>query len=107
VTQVDLEGEKGAVPADRVNALTATGRTGEPIVRMLPPFDPYVVASTRQLDSIGAAGHKADVSRPQGRISPTLVVDGWIRGVWEQADGGRPTVTPFAPLPAAVRRQLR
>jgi hypothetical protein len=54
----------------------------------------------------GAAGHKARVSRPQGWISPTLVVDGWIRGVWD-ADGDRPRVTPFAPLPATVAQALR
>jgi hypothetical protein len=75
-------------------------------VVLLPAFDPYIVASTRQLEDIGAAGHKAAVSRPQGWISPTLVVDGWVRGVWEPGDGGRPVVTPFAKLPDAVLRRV-
>jgi DNA glycosylase AlkZ-like len=80
--------------------------TGDPTVLLLPAFDPYTVASTRRLEHIGAAGHKADVSRPQGWISATLVINGWIRGVWETGDGGRPAVTPFGPLPPRVRRHL-
>jgi hypothetical protein len=103
---VEVEGAAGAVPADQVVALTAAAPRTGPAVLLLPAFDPYVVASTRQLEAIGAAGHKAAVSRPQGWISPTLVVDGWIRGVWDE-DGGRPQVTPFAPLPSAVLRRLQ
>ncbi|MFC0533179.1 hypothetical protein [Phytohabitans kaempferiae] len=45
--------------------------------------------------------HKAKVSRPQGWISPALVVDGRIEGVWE--DG---TVTPFGPSSRTVRSAL-
>jgi hypothetical protein len=102
---VAVDGAPGAAPADQVDALAAGPRKAAPTVLLLPAFDPYVVGSTRQLEAIGAAGHKAAVSRPQGWISPTLVVDGWIRGVWED-DGGRPRVTAFGALPAAVRRRL-
>jgi winged helix DNA-binding protein len=102
---VEVDGTAGAVPADQLDALTAKPGRGAPTVLLLPAFDPYVVGSTRQLEAIGADGHKPAVSRPQGWISPTLVVDGWVRGVWA-GDGGRPRVTPFAPLPAAVTRAL-
>jgi hypothetical protein len=103
--EVALEGAPGAVPADQVDTLAAKPPRTGPTVLLLPAFEPYVVASTRQLETIGAAGHKADVSRPQGWISPTLVVDGWIRGTWDDCDGGR-QVTPFAPLPSAILRRL-
>ncbi len=54
-----------------------------------------------------STGPKAAVSRPQGWISPTLVVDGRIIGTWEpDPKGGVPVVTPFGTLPAAVRRAL-
>ena len=73
-------------------------------VHLLPAFDPYVVGSTRQLDRV-STGPKSAVSRPQGWISPTLVVNGRIDGVWEPSPDG-PRVSPFAELPAAVRRKL-
>jgi winged helix DNA-binding protein len=46
------------------------------------------------------------VSRTAGWISPVLVVDGAVAGVWEhERRNGELTVTvrPFAPLPAQVR----
>ena len=73
-------------------------------VHLLPAFDPYVVGSTRQLDRV-SSGPKSAVSRPQGWISPTLVVNGRIEGVWEPSPDG-PRVSPFGKLPAAVRRGL-
>ena len=45
------------------------------------------------------------MSRPQGWISPTLVVNGRIEGVWEATPEG-PRITPFGPLPPGVRRAL-
>ena len=71
---------------------------------LLAAFDPYVVGSLRRLETV-SSGPKSAVSRPQGWISPTLVVNGRIEGVWELADG-HPVVTPFAPLSAATRRAL-
>ncbi|MGN9912431.1 winged helix DNA-binding domain-containing protein [Phytohabitans sp. LJ34] len=70
-------------------------------VRLLPAFDPYTVASLRQADRVVTGPNKAKVSRPQGWISPVLVVDGRIEGVWEGD-----TVTPFAPLERSVRSAL-
>ncbi|MFI5933167.1 winged helix DNA-binding domain-containing protein [Actinoplanes sp. NPDC051494] len=77
---------------------------GGETVHLLPAFDPYVVAATRQLDQI-CSGPRSAVSRPQGWISPTLVVNGRIEGVWERKDGV-PVITTFGKLPAAVRRAL-
>ena len=45
------------------------------------------------------------MSRPQGWISPTLVVNGRIEGVWEPSADGR-RVSPFGKVSAAVRRAL-
>lgn len=93
--EVELDGVRMKAPAGGIDP--PAGR--EPVVVLLPAFDPYVVGSTRQLEKIGAVGHKSEVSRPQGWIAPTLVVDGWIRGVWAQPNGAtRPVVTPFGRL---------
>ncbi|HEU4346506.1 MAG TPA: crosslink repair DNA glycosylase YcaQ family protein, partial [Actinoplanes sp.] len=73
-------------------------------VHLLPAFDPYVVGSTRQLDRV-STGPRSAVSRPQGWISPTLVVNGRIEGVWEPSPAG-PRITAFGTVPARVRRAL-
>ena len=73
-------------------------------IHLLPAFDPYVVGSTRQLDQI-SSGPRSAVSRPQGWIAPTLVVDGRIEGVWESSPDG-PRITPFGRVSAKVRRAL-
>ncbi|WP_433726242.1 winged helix DNA-binding domain-containing protein [Actinoplanes sp. CA-051413] len=91
-------GDEGFLPIDAPDA------GGGDTVLLLPAFDPYVVGSLRRLETV-SSGPKSAVSRPQGWISPTLVVNGRIEGVWELADG-HPVVTPFAPLSAATRRAL-
>jgi Winged helix DNA-binding domain len=90
-------GDLGYVPDGLAAELSDT-------VLLLPAFDPYVVGSTRQLDRI-SSGPKEAVSRPQGWISPTLVVNGRIEGVWEPTADG-PRITPFDPLPPGVRQAL-
>jgi hypothetical protein len=92
-------GDEGFLPVD-----SAAAPEPADTVLLLPAFDPYVVGSTRRLDAI-SSGPKSAVSRPQGWISPTLVVNGRIEGVWEDVDG-RPRVRPFRRQPAVVRRAL-
>ena len=91
-------GDEGFLPVD------APGTSGEDTVLLLPAFDPYVVGSLRRLDVV-STGPRSAVSRPQGWISPTLVVNGRIEGVWENA-AGRPVVRPFGRVSAAIRRAL-
>jgi hypothetical protein len=95
--RLDPAGEFGYLPASTPADLSDT-------VHLLPAFDPYVVGSTRQLDLV-STGPKSAVSRPQGWISPTLVVNGRIEGVWEPAPQG-PRITAFGRMPAQVRRAL-
>jgi hypothetical protein len=87
----------GLVPAD-ADLAAPTADT----VHLLPAFDPYVVGSLRQLDVV-STGERSAVSRPQGWVSPTLVVDGRIEGTWElDARTSAPVVTPFRELPPDV-----
>jgi Winged helix DNA-binding domain len=85
----------GYLPADLPDA--AAGDT----VHLLPAFDPYVVGSLRQLDAV-SSGPKSAVSRPQGWISATLVVNGRIEGTWEPG----PVITAFRKLDPMVIRAL-
>ena len=74
----------------------------EGAVRLLPAFDPYVVAAPRKEDAVLRADRRAEVYRPQGWLSPVLLVDGVIRGVWAR-DGDVIALTPFGRLAGAVR----
>ena len=78
---------------------------GEETVLLLPAFDPYVVGAPRGEDAVLAPEHRARVSRPQGWISPTLVVNGRIEGVWEPSAEG-PRVSAFGKVSDATRRAL-
>jgi hypothetical protein len=76
-------------------------------VRLLPGFDPYVVAASPHAACLLPGDFRARVYRPQGWISPVLLVDGQMRGVWRhEIKGSRVEVTvePFVKVPARVRR---
>ncbi len=104
VCAVDVEGTRAWTLAAHVDALAAAKPAG--VVALLPAFDVYVVAATRDREAILAAAHKARVYRPQAWLSPVLLVDGAMAGIWShERKAGRllVTVEPFARLPRAVR----
>lgn len=86
----------------------ASAARAEPagVVNLLPAFDQYVVAAPREETPVLATAHKSGVYRPQGWLSPVLLVDGQIAGVWRHTlKGGRLTVVveAFEGLDASVR----
>jgi hypothetical protein len=75
-------------------------------VMLLPGFDPYTVAPISARAYTIPDGFVNKVSRTAGWISPVLVVDGTIRGVWShERVGDKVTVevAPFAPVTKAVK----
>ncbi len=104
VEQVSVEGFAGWMLRADVEA--AGGARPEGIVSLLPAFDQYVVAAPRDDSPVLAAAHRARVHRRQGWLSPVLLVDGRIVGVWRhEAKYGEVNVViePFAPVDDAVR----
>ena len=102
--EVDVEGEPHWALAAQAGAMA--GATPSGAVRLAPAFDPYVIASARDVPAILAPEHKARVHRPQGWISPVLLADGRIEGVWSHERAGgrlRVRIEPFGALPGAVR----
>jgi uncharacterized protein YcaQ len=92
VEEVDVEGGKGWMLAEDVDNAANTEPTGT--VRLLPGFDHYVVAAPRKAEAVLETQHRDRVYRPQGWLSPTLVVDGRIEGVWS-LEGNTLLIEPF------------
>ncbi|MDP1849637.1 MAG: winged helix DNA-binding domain-containing protein [Solirubrobacteraceae bacterium] len=104
VMPVDVEGWEGWMLRSDVAEAAASAASG--VVSLLPAFDQYVVAAPRAETPVLAARFKARVYRPQGWLSPVLLVDGRIAGVWShERKGGRLRVTiePFGRVDDAVR----
>jgi hypothetical protein len=77
--------------------------------RLLPGFDPWVVGTLRYLPAQLDPALKARVYRPQGWISPVILVNGRMAGVWKHERKGSRLVVelePFGSLPRWARAQL-
>jgi hypothetical protein len=115
-----LTGDRAGADLERVEldgeaAWVAAGDTGTPSgphrgIRLLPYFDPYVVAGQPRVRLYpGAAAARALSPSGQAGNYPVLLVDGVVGGVWHQRRSGRKlalTVEPLAELTASQRRQL-
>jgi hypothetical protein len=106
LAEVSVDGRRGWLPADRVDALRSA--PAPELVRLLPPLDPFLQARDRGL-LVPDKKRQSEVWRVLG--SPgALLVDGEIAGTWRARVAGRGklelTVTAFAPLRAAVRRAV-
>jgi hypothetical protein len=76
-------------------------------VRLLPGFDQYVVAASHHAGSLLPGDFRSRVYRPQGWISPVLLVNGMLQGTWRhEIKGSRVDVviSPFVKPPVWVRR---
>ena len=102
---VDLEGSKAWMLAE--DARQARGLPASSSVRLLPGFDQYVVGASRHAERLLPAGLRSRVYRPQGWISPVLLVNGYMAGTWRhELKGSRVEVVvePFAKPASRVRR---
>lgn len=94
--------------AEHVQAIQDTTPAGS--VNLLPAFDPYILGAPRDEPSILPGEFKERVYRKQGWISPVLLVDGRIAGVWERKQKGNGVeiqIEPFDDLPEWVQRVAR
>jgi hypothetical protein len=84
------------------------GADGPRTVRLLPAFDQYVITATLQAERLMPGPFKDRVYRPQGWLSPVLLVGGRMDGTWRQETKGRRvqvTIEPFTGPPAPwIRR---
>jgi Winged helix DNA-binding domain len=103
---VDVEGERYWMMAD--HAAEAARTKPRNVARLLPGFDQWVIGASRSVPAQLDPKHKVRVYRPQGWISPVLLVNGRIEGVWRHERKRRSLVVeiePFETTPKWVRTQ--
>ncbi len=85
----------------------AARRWPEGSVRLLGNFDPLILLSAKFPGYALKAPQKVQVYRKAGWVSPVLLVDGVIRGVWAlDKSGGTVQLVPFGAMTPQIRRQL-
>ncbi len=103
---VDIEGHAAWALAEDLPALSKDRQHPPP--RLLPAFDAYI-AGTRPRQSLVDARFQDLVFRKAGWISPVVLVDGLVAGVWKHELSGRRievTVKPFTKLRAGDRKAI-
>jgi hypothetical protein len=105
---VNFEGEEAWVLRSDLRAL-ASSSLGETSVRLLPHFDSYLLGH-RDHRNVVEDAHRPRVYRGQGWVSPVVLLDGRVAGVWTHSAGGGVLtirVRSFVPLPRPARAALR
>lgn len=105
VTQVALDGGDYWALTETVSDMTEASPTKT--VRLLPGFDPYVIGSTVHAAKLMTGDCKERVHRPQGWVSPVLLVDGRIDGERRHERKGKRVVVDIEPFGAVPKRVTR
>jgi Winged helix DNA-binding domain len=105
VAPVDVDGVRAWALAEHADAIASA----EPArsVRLLPTFDQYVIGTTKHSHELMPGAFRDRVHRQAGWVSPVLLVDGMIEGVWSHAKKGKRAsvaIEPFRKQPAWVRK---
>ncbi len=105
---VEVEGEEAWILRADLRSLERSVLVGSN-VRLLPHFDSFLLGHDDRTHLVEAARHP-HVYRNQGWVSPVVLVNGQVRGIWSQTRRGRTldvTVRPFRNAPRGLRRSLR
>lgn len=100
VDLVDVEGTRAWILSSDTRSVLDLKPTK--FVRLLPAFDPWVVAEARVGIACADTVHRKSIYRPQGWISPVLLINGRMEGIWHHEVRGRQLyvwVDPFSQLP--------
>ncbi len=107
--EVDVEGWRSIALRVAINSMLEMEPTGQ--VHLLPAFDVYTVGSARGKDlaRLISIEHQKKVYRPQGWVSAVLLVDGFIKGIWEyetKRSKTNVTISPFSSITEKVQEGI-
>jgi hypothetical protein len=109
LTEVEVDGVRAYVRTADLGEIEATRPTSGD-VHLLGGFDPLIVGGGLREELIPAR-HLKRVSRTAGWISPVVLVDGVVAGVWDSARNGKDglaiTVESFEPPAPKLRTSIR
>jgi hypothetical protein len=104
LAEVEIEKTKCLLLREDLEALRQL-KPEKSYVRLLPHFDPYLLAH-RKKDHLVETRHYKRVYRNQGWISPVVLVEGSVAGVWAYERKSKKldvTIEPFGKLSRAER----
>lgn len=93
--------------AKDVADLAATKPTN--VVWLLPAFEQWVVCASLRVPALLDPKHRQRINRLQGGVSPVLLVNGHMAGVWKHEHKGRMVaveIEPFGKLPRWTGTQV-
>jgi hypothetical protein len=105
VSLVDVEGAQAWMLA--ADAREAREASPQRSVRLIPAFDQYVIGASGHAERLLPGDLRNRVYRPQGWISPVLLVNGFMQGVWRHKIKGTQVeivIEPFVRVPGWVSR---
>ncbi|MCP2335603.1 winged helix DNA-binding domain-containing protein [Actinomadura rupiterrae] len=83
LAEVDVEGTHMFVVREHLDDLVGTAPSAS--VRLLGPFDQYILAGGTGSAHLVPPAHRSAVSRTAGWISPVVLHEGRVAGVWDAA----------------------
>jgi hypothetical protein len=90
LAEVSIEGTTAWLLRDDLPQLKAS-KAGRGLVRLLPSFDPYMLAHEDK-DHLVHPQYYKRVYRNQGWLSPVVLVDGKVAGTWQMEKGKKKSV---------------
>jgi DNA glycosylase AlkZ-like len=109
-----LDGEMSPVEIEGTPAWALTSDLSEiasssleKTVQLLPAFDQYVIAAPRDCTRVIPDGTKKRIYRNQGWVSPVLLINGQMAGVWRHDRKGAKLlvkIEPFFKIPAWAKK---
>lgn len=108
IVEVDVEGTPGWMLREHAEEAAAE-KPATRLARLLPGFDMWVIGAARDAAALLDPAEKKRVYRNQGWISPVVLVNGRMEGVWKhERKGKRLTVAvePFGTLPRWARKEV-
>jgi hypothetical protein len=101
---VRVQGWEAALLREDLEEL-AQAKLEHPLVRLLPYFDVYLLGH-KEREHLAAMEHRPKIYRPQGWITPIVLVDGRAVAVWEHAREGKRLRVKVAKFGSLSRRIL-
>ena len=104
VVPVSVEGKTASMLTEHLIDISKAIPTRT--LRLLPAFDPYVISASPHASQLLPGDFRRYIYRGQGWLSPVLVIDGRMDGVWRWERAGKRIIvelSPFVKLPKWAR----